>query len=124
MAGKKKLLFIDDNPSIIETSRFILEDMGFEVISASNGSEAIEKVGSGLPDLIILDLTLPDMSGFEVCKTLREKPETKNTPILLLTGMDKSEVVEKGNSAGITDYLTKPLDWSAFEQTISRFIKS
>ncbi len=104
----EKILAVDDNPVNLKVVRATLLRSGFEVFTAANGFEALAIVEEMIPDVILLDITMPDMDGYEVCKRLRDKPETKNIPIMMLTAHDTLEEKMKGFEAGADDYLTKP----------------
>lgn len=104
----KKILLVDDEQDIVEFLEYNLRQEGFEVITAYNGKEAISKL-SQKPDLIILDVLMPEMDGYETCKTIREIPEFKTTPVLFLTAK-ASEIDEiKGLNLGADDYVHKPI---------------
>ncbi len=102
---KNRLLVVDDEPKIAEVLKLYLEREGFQVISAANGKQAIEKSATVDPALIILDLNLPDMDGLEVCRAIRKQSDV---PIIMLTG--RGEEVDKivGLEVGADDYVTKP----------------
>ncbi len=102
-----KILIVDDEPNIIELAKLYLARDGYEVESAANGNEALAKQSTGNPDLIVLDLMLPDIDGFEVCRQIRTKSDV---PILMLTA--RIEDVDKivGLELGADDYLTKPFN--------------
>ncbi len=103
--AQSKVLVVDDEPKIIDVLKLYLERDGFLVVSAASGKQAIERAASNKPDLIILDLNLPDIDGLEVCRTLRKQ---SNVPIIMLTG--RGEEVDKivGLEIGADDYVTKP----------------
>jgi phosphate regulon transcriptional regulator PhoB len=105
---KPKILVVDDEADAVEMIAFNLKAAGFEVVSAEDGQEAMRKAGSAHPDLIVLDLMLPEMDGLEVCKHLRAGAETANIPIIMLTA--KAGEVDRvlGLELGADDYLTKP----------------
>jgi two-component system alkaline phosphatase synthesis response regulator PhoP len=104
----KKILVVEDEPDIAELVRHYLEKEGFHLSIAKTGLEALNLVRSTHPDLVILDLMLPQMDGFEVCKSLRQKPETALLPIIMLTAKkDESDTVV-GLELGADDYVTKP----------------
>ena len=86
LSKKKKILFVDDNESIVETCTLILEDMGFKVIQAHDGEEALQKASKESPDLVLLDVNLPKYTGFEVCRHLKKQSHTSKIPVILLTG--------------------------------------
>lgn len=102
----EKILVVDDEESILTLLRFHLEKNGFEVITAANGKQALQLVIDEKPDLLILDLMLPEMDGIEVCKQLRQRG--LNTPILMLTAKDEEVDKVLGLELGADDYMTKP----------------
>jgi two-component system phosphate regulon response regulator PhoB len=99
---------VDDEPEAVELVEFNLKQAGYAVITAADGAEALRKVRAQLPDLIVLDVMLPEMDGFEICKALRLEPATARTPILMLTA--KAAEIDRvlGLELGADDYLTKP----------------
>ncbi len=105
---QKKILVADDEKDIVELVAFNLEREGFAVLRASDGRKALESIRHDKPDLVILDLMMPEVSGMEVCRMIRGAPETMDLPILMLTA--KSDPVDKilGLEIGADDYLTKP----------------
>lgn len=105
---KEKILVVDDEEHIAELISFNLDNAGYEVIIASNGVDAITLCKSQKPSLILLDLMLPGMDGYDVCKIIRQDSELKKTPIIMLTA--KSEELDKilGLELGADDYITKP----------------
>ncbi|MDC7224405.1 MAG: response regulator transcription factor [Spirochaetales bacterium] len=105
---KEKLLVVEDEVDIRELISFNLEMCGYEVIRASDGMEGWEKARSENPDLIVLDLMLPGIDGFEVCKRLRGEKSTQNIPIIMLTARSEEENMVKGLELGADDYVTKP----------------
>ena len=102
------VLVIEDEIHILELLRYNLEAAGYKVITSENGKEGLDKAFEGKPDLVILDLMLPDVDGLEICKILKKNDETKNIPIIMLTA--KSEEFDKvlGLELGADDYITKP----------------
>jgi len=106
---KKRILVVDDEPHIVNLIKLTLQDT-FEIKEAFSGVEALEAVKTFTPDLIILDLMMPNMDGFETCTRLRAIAKTKNTPIMILSA--KSQIVDKFKSinSGADDYVTKPFD--------------
>lgn len=109
MSTEKKILIADDEPDILEILQYNLQAEGFEVTTAKNGNEAIEKAKRILPDLIILDIMMPGKTGMEVCNTLRSLPVFKNTLIIFLTALSDEGTEIKGLETGADDYLTKPV---------------
>jgi DNA-binding response OmpR family regulator len=104
----KKILIADDSPTVMKLVSGFLEGAGYEVISASDGQEGLEKARTEHPDLIILDVMMPKMGGFEVCRMLKFDSNFKNTPIIMLS--EKQEDVDKltGTKVGADDYIPKP----------------
>jgi two-component system phosphate regulon response regulator PhoB len=107
-AVKPKILVVDDEPEAVELVEFNLKQAGYVVTTAADGAEALKKARSVVPDLIVLDVMLPEMDGFEICKTLRLDPATVKVPILMLTA--KAAEIDRvlGLELGADDYLTKP----------------
>ena len=88
---RKKILVVDDDPEVVELLSFNLQKAGFAIGRAANGVEALKKIGSISPDLIVLDLMMPDMTGFDVVQQLRADPQTQDIPILVFTAKDVTE---------------------------------
>jgi two-component system phosphate regulon response regulator PhoB len=103
-----KILVVEDEPDVVELIVFNLRSAGFEVLSAADGAEALRKAQTQVPDLILLDLMLPELDGLEVCKILRRNPATAGIPILMLTA--KAAEIDRvlGLELGADDYVTKP----------------
>ncbi len=106
---QQKILVVDDMPMNVKLLQDILTVKGYQAITASSGMEALQKIKSDKPDLVLLDVMMPGMTGFEVCQKVREDPEVRLLPIVLVTALDPSERV-KGLEAGADDFLTKPIN--------------
>lgn len=106
----KKILVIDDLPENVFMLQDRLEHEGYEVITAYNGSTGIEKALSELPDLILLDVMMPDITGIEVCRRLVNDPKTKDIPIILVTAKSGADDTKEGLEAGAFDYIKKPFN--------------
>lgn len=104
----KKILVVDDEKAILDLVKRILTRGGFEVITASDGEEGLAKVYSEAPDLMILDINMPEMNGWEVCGKIRGDPLYKHLPIIMLTVRKKKEDQLKGLDLGGDEYITKP----------------
>ncbi|MBU1172901.1 MAG: hybrid sensor histidine kinase/response regulator [Proteobacteria bacterium] len=102
------LLIVDDNPHNIQLLKAILSLRGYQLIIAKNGVQALESVKAVLPDLIILDIMMPEMDGFEACQRLKENPATRTIPIIFLTAKSHIDDIMKGFELGAVDYITKP----------------
>ena len=116
MAEKNaKVLVVDDDPDIIEMLVTMLEDASYEVFSANNGKEGVEKAKEAKPDIIVLDLMMPEMDGFEACGEIKKDPELSAIPILILTGISQElSQTRYARSTGLglesDDYIEKPVD--------------
>jgi two-component system alkaline phosphatase synthesis response regulator PhoP/two-component system response regulator VicR len=109
----KKILVVDDERPIVRLVQVNLEHAGYEVVTAYDGKEALEKVEQEKPDLIILDVMMPQMDGFEVMQRLQANPKTRDIPVIMLTAKAQDADVFRGWQSGVTLYLTKP--FSPFE---------
>ncbi len=107
MATKKKILLVEDEKmlSTMYSTKFIKE--GFDLVPAYDGEEGLAKAKSEKPDLILLDIIMPKLDGFVVLKALKEDPELKNIPVLLLTNLGQDEDIKKGKELGANDYFIK-----------------
>jgi len=103
-----KVLIADDEPNIVTSLEYLMGKKGHEVRIARNGDEALELVETFRPDAILLDVMMPRMSGYEVCQKIRERPEWRNTKIVILSARGREAEVHKGLSLGADAYLTKP----------------
>ena len=106
---RKKILLVDDSNTILMMEKFILRD-AYEIVTATDGEEGVRRALEHRPDLILLDVVMPKMSGFEVCRRLREQEATRNTPIIMVTTRGEAANVETAWVAGCNDYVTKPIN--------------
>ena len=106
----KKILIIDDSPDSVFLLQDRLEREGFEIAKAYNGEMGIQKAVGEKPDLILLDVMMPDISGYDVCKALSSKEETKLIPIILLTALTEADNLQQGLLSGAFDYIKKPFN--------------
>ncbi len=104
----KRILVVDDSPTVRKLISGKLEKSGHLVICASDGVEALEQLEAGLPDLVLLDITMPRMDGYEVCKQIRSNPQAKDLPVVMISGKDGFFDKVRGRMAGSTGYVTKP----------------
>ena len=104
----RKVLIVDDEPNIVTSLEFLMRRCGYEVAVARNGEEALALVASFLPDLVLLDVMMPIKSGYDVCRALRESPDTCHVKIVLLSAKGREAEVSKGLSLGADAYVTKP----------------
>jgi two-component system alkaline phosphatase synthesis response regulator PhoP len=104
----KKILVCDDEPYILMALTDAVEMEGYECVTAINGKEALEKARETRPDLIMLDIMMPFMDGFEVCRELKADAATRDIPVIMLTAKSQQVDIQKGKDAGADDYITKP----------------
>lgn len=105
---QKKVLIVDDEPNIVVSLQFLMSQCGFEVITATSGEEAIETIMKFNPDLILLDVMLPGIDGYEVCEIVRLNPKWRGMKIIFLSAKGKEEDIARGMVLGADDYITKP----------------
>jgi DNA-binding response OmpR family regulator len=106
---RKKIIIIEDDPDVRNLTEFILRDE-YEVILSEDGRHGIEKVIQEGPDLVLLDIYMDGLSGFEVCRMLKDKPETSSIPVIMLTAGARKQEVSKGYASGADDYIIKPFE--------------
>ncbi len=119
--AKGKILIIDDEPDIVETVSFMLQARNFSVITAIDGFAGIEQAKLNKPDLILLDIMMPGMDGYETCLKLRSDKDTKNIPIIMFTAKGESESVQKAHKSGANDYIVKPFSLPTLLNKINKF---
>jgi len=110
MITKKKILIVDDSQTVLLMEKMILSKGPYTIVTATNGEEAVAKAAAEQPDLILLDVVMPKMNGFDACKRLREQELTRTTPIIMVTTRGEESNVENGYASGCTDYITKPIN--------------
>jgi DNA-binding response OmpR family regulator len=106
---RTKLLIVEDNTELLELMRLGLKQAGFSISTATNGLDALKKARSIMPDLIVLDLILPELDGFAVCEALKRSPDTSAIPIILLTGLSGEFTRYAGIESGADEYVSKPI---------------
>ncbi len=102
------ILVVDDEPNIVLSLEFIMQNEGYDVRIAKDGEEALQAIKEKVPDLVLLDIMMPAMSGYEVCQRIRANPEWKDIRIVMLTAKGREVDQEKGMAMGADDYITKP----------------
>jgi CheY-like chemotaxis protein len=122
VAMRKKILIVEDNTELLELLRLNLKHAGFSVATATNGIEALKKAHSISPDLVVLDLVLPELDGFAVCETLRRDNATARLPIVVLTGLTSQISRLAGLESGATAYVTKPVNTDTLVSRIKRLL--
>jgi len=126
--AKKRILVVDDDPDDLTMISMILEPEGYEVVTAENGRDALDKVESESPDLILLDVMMPQLNGFAACDRLKSSPESKGIPIVLLTGVAKQITKTRYPINGVLrapaeEYLEKPVDPEELLRVVGSFFR-
>jgi len=106
--AEKRIIIVDDDPSIVELFRDILEGRGYYVQTFHRGWEALQAVSRQRPDLMILDIMMPRVNGYEVCQIIKENPKTKHIPVIFLTALSHQEALRLAAEGGADDFLVKP----------------
>lgn len=119
---RKKVMVVDDSKTINDMVRNLLEKMGYEVEVAFDGMEALEKVKTFLPDLIVLDVNMPKMDGFRVCRLLKFDRNFRQIPIIMLTARDEEENIRIGIKTGADLYLTKPIEPEKLIEAVNKLL--
>lgn len=119
---RKKVLIVEDDTDLLEILRLSLKSAGFSIATAKNGIEALKKARTLLPDLILLDLVLPELDGFAVCETLRKDRVTASVPIIVVSGLASEFTRLAGFESGATDYVTKPFAPSELVSKVDHWV--
>ncbi len=118
----KKVLVVDDEEYLLELVAVNLEPAGFEVIKAANGQEGLKKTITERPDLLVLDVRMPGLDGFEVCRQLKANPATKDIPVIFLSAYAQETDLKKGYSLGAEVYMKKPFDVEELVRTVKKIL--
>ena len=110
MSAAARIIVIDDVPQNVKLLEQLLSLSGYDVLTASSGAEGLAKIASGNPDLVLLDVVMPQMSGYEVCRSIRANPASALLPVVMVTALDPAEERVKGIEAGADDFLSKPIN--------------
>lgn len=117
-----RVLIVDDEPNIVAALEFLLEKNGYEVKVAGNGADALEQLDAFRPDLVLLDVMVPKLSGYEVCQRMRAEPRWRDIKIMMLSAKGREVEVNKGMSLGADLYVTKPFSSAELVATIHRLL--
>jgi DNA-binding response OmpR family regulator len=107
---RKKILLVDDSSTVLLMEKMILSKCPYDLVTASDGQEGLDKAVAERPDLILLDVVMPRMDGFEVCRRIRQRDEMRGVPVIMVTTRGELKSVETGYQSGCTDYITKPIN--------------
>ncbi len=120
--ARKKILLVDDSQTVLMMEQMILKKGAYDIVTARDGKEGIAKAVEVKPDLILMDIVMPNMNGFEAVKQLRQQEETKTIPILMVTTRGEAESMETGYESGCSDYVTKPINSVELLTKIKNFL--
>jgi DNA-binding response OmpR family regulator len=120
--GKKKILIVDDSRTALMMTSMLLDKQQFTVLTASSGEEGVAKALAERPDLILLDVIMPEVDGFAVCRRLRQEESVRGVPIIMVTTRGEESNLEAGYSAGCNDYMTKPVDSVELAAKIANYL--
>ena len=117
------VLLVDDNEQNLELLEIYMEDLPhLRVITATNGLEAMTKVAQESPDLVLLDIMMPKMSGFEVCKRIKADPKTRDIPVVMVTALNEPSDIERAAECGTDDYISKPIERRALVNLVRNLL--
>ncbi|MGA1979389.1 MAG: response regulator [Sedimentisphaerales bacterium] len=117
-----RVLVVDDEADIVSTVQYRLEFCEFEVITAADGKEGLEKAANEKPDIILLDISMPVMNGYEMLERLKNSPELKDIPVIMFTAFSDAKDVAKAVEIGVADYVTKPFDFTDLVGKITKVL--
>lgn len=120
---RKKILLVDDSATILMMERMILTKLPYDLVTAVNGEEAVAKAMSEHPDLILMDVVMPQMNGFEAVRRIRAQAATRETPIIMVTTRGEMENVEYAYASGCNDYVTKPINSAELVAKMRNFLE-
>ena len=120
----KKVLVVDDSPTAIMWQKMILRQGQYEVVTAVDGQAGVEAAIAEKPDLILMDVMMPRMNGFEACREIRKTPATQHVPIIMVTTRSEMESVEEGFQSGCSEYITKPIDRLELLSKVNSYLAS
>jgi len=119
-----RILLVDDEPDLVDTIQCRLQANSFDVITASNGKEGLEKAAKEKPDIILLDKNMPIMNGHEMLEQIRKRPETKDIPVIMCTALCEAQDIAAASVYGIADYVTKPFDCTELVEKITNALEN
>jgi len=119
-----KLLIVDDEPATVDMLAIFLKMRGYETVAAYSGNDGLLMVSVENPDLLILDLMMPDLEGFDVCQRLRENPQNARLPILIVSARTDQDSINRAMSLGADGYLTKPVDLKLLHTEVQRLLEN
>jgi len=120
---KKQILIVDDEPSWLRILTYYLKNKGYDVRAAQSGNEALKTLDSFTPDLILSDIRMPDMNGFDLLDSIKKLPNITSTPVVFFSAIDDYDARKTARDLGATDYIVKPFDEQEVSFLISKYLK-
>lgn len=120
--NRQKILIVEDEESLLKLESILLTSKGYEVRGVTSGQAALDALQEDPPDLVLLDIMLPEIDGFEVCRRIKENAGTSHIPVIMLTAKKSRDDMARGENAGADWYITKPFKSAMVIQTIQRFL--
>jgi DNA-binding response OmpR family regulator len=120
--SRKKILLVDDSATTLMMEQMVLRGQPYEIVTAKNGREAVAVAANVTPDLILLDVVMPEMNGFEACRRIRQQEVTRHVPIIMVTTKGEEQNVETGFESGCNDYITKPINGAELLTKVRGFL--
>lgn len=121
--SKKRILVVEDEESLLKLESILLAAKGYHVTGVGDGKAALEEIAAGKPDLVILDVMIPELDGFEVCRRIKASPETSHIPVVMLTAKKNQQDVECGERMGADAYLTKPFKAVVIMEAVEHLLR-
>jgi CheY-like chemotaxis protein len=121
---RKTILLVDDSATTLLMEQMVLRGHPYHIVIAKNGREAIERADTEHPDLILLDVVMPEMNGFEACRRIRQHPASSSVPIIMVTTRGEEQSVETGFQSGCNDYITKPINGAELLTKVRTYLGS
>jgi twitching motility two-component system response regulator PilG len=119
---RNRILIVEDEESLLKLESILLSSKGYKVVGVADGTTAIDEIFRNLPDLVILDVMLPGIDGFEVCRRIKDDPATSKIPVIMLTARKNTQDMDRGLQAGADAYITKPFKSAQLIGTIERIL--
>ena len=121
--NRKKILLVDDSITTLMMEQMVLRPHAYDIVTAKNGREAVATAAREIPDLILPDVVMPEMNGFDACRHIRQGQATKNVPIIMVTTKGEEHNVETGFQSGCNDYITKPINGSELVRKVRTWLE-
>ncbi len=124
MTSAKKILVVDDDPYILMSLEFLMKKNGYDVMVARNGTEALDIVGKQMPDVVLLDIMMPDVDGYEICRHIKKTAKLKHTRVVFMSAKSKEADIQKGYDLGAALYITKPFSTRELVKQIQELVSN